>query len=163
AIAAKHNKPRGHLFDGGGQKAKTGTRDWPQKAKECAASWCTAGLEIATMLGLPADALRRVELLGASQWNQIGDVVTWAEHDETGKVRGVGCRTRAGDKKGMKGSKRGIALSTDWHTVREGYPLVVVEGMSDLAAAAHAGFAAVARPSKAMKPATAATMLAGLI
>src|SRR5262249_30386570 len=83
AIGAKHDKPRGHLFDGGGSKSKTRTRDWPQKAKECAASWTAAGPEIAAKLGLPADALRRVELLGASQWNRIGRVVTWAEHDSS--------------------------------------------------------------------------------
>jgi len=163
AIGAKHDKPRGHLFDGGRPEPKTGMPDWPQKAKECAASWCTAGLEIAAKLGLPADALRRVELLGASQWNRIGGVVTWAEHDGSGKVIGVAYRTLAGEKKALKGSKRGIALSADWRTVREGYPLVVAEGMSDLAAVAHAGFPAVARPSKAMKATTAATMLAGLI
>src|SRR5262245_54207510 len=125
AITAKHDKPRGHLFDGGDRKARTATLDWPQKAKECAASWCMAGPEIATKLGLPAEALRRIEMLGASEWNRIGGVVTWAEHDGTGKVIGVAYRTLAGEKKAMKGSKRGIALSADWRTVRDGYSLLV--------------------------------------
>jgi len=161
AIDAKHDKPRGHLFER--ERTTAPTRDWLKKAKEYAASWTPAGPEIAEKLGLPAEALRRVHMVGSALWGRIGGVVTWPEFNGEGQAIGITYRTVAGDKKAMKGSKRGIALSNDWQTVRDGFPLVINEGMSDLATVAHAGFPAVARPSKSVNAAVAAAMLAALI
>jgi hypothetical protein len=164
AISGRHKKPRGHLFDRAQNANRpSGGRDWNAKAKECAASWSMNGVRIAEQLGLPVAAIQRVAMLGSADWGRIGGVVTWPEHDGDGEVIGIAYRTEAGEKKAMKGSKRGIILSTDWKTVRPGLPLIIAEGMSDLASVAHAGFAAIARPSKALKPANAAKMLAGLL
>jgi hypothetical protein len=121
-----------------------------------------AGFEIAKSLHLPPEALRRITLVASDCWT-VGAVLTWPEYNGAGVEIGISYRTLSGVKKVMKTSRRGITLTENWRQVRPNYPLAILEGMSDTAATAHAGFPALGRPSKSLKAAKAAKMLAELI
>ncbi len=101
--------------------------------------------KLAAKLGLPADALDALALLGFNPDDPGGACFTFAEFDAAGNVVGLNRRFEDGSKKAMAGSRRGLTLPTGWRD-RPG-PVFVVEGPTDAAALFAAGLAAVGRPS----------------
>ena len=123
-------------------------KDWPALAAKFAANLdADRRKELAAKLGLPADALDALPLLGFSPDDSRGPCFTFAEMDAAGNVVGLNRRYCDGSKKAMAGSKRGLTLPTGWRD-RPG-PVFVVEGPTDAAALTAAGLAAVGRPSNA--------------
>jgi putative DNA primase/helicase len=93
-------------------------------------------------LGLPADALDALPLLG---FDPAERCYTFPECDETGAVIGLNRRFADGSKRMMPGGKRGLTLPNGWHE-RAG-PLLIVEGPTDTAVLVAAGLCAIGRPS----------------
>jgi hypothetical protein len=93
--------------------------------------------ELADMLGVTVDSLRRCGVgWAANKW-------VIPECDGAGAVVGITYRTRQGRKFCERGGSRGLVVpSQQWAP-----PLLIVEGMSDVAACLTIGVAAVGRPS----------------
>lgn len=144
------------------KKEPAGTpKDWPALAVKFAANVDANGREkLAAELGLPADALDALPLLGFAPEDPAGPCFTFAETGAAGNVVGLLRRLRDGSKKAMHGSKRGLTLTTGWRD-RPG-PVFVVEGPTDAAALTAAGLAAVGRPSNAGGVALLAELLRDL-
>lgn len=101
--------------------------------------------DLAARLGLPADVLAHMPLVGLSQATGGGAVYSLPECDGAGRVVGIQERFPDGAKRTIEGGRRGLALVTGW---RDRYgPVFVVEGASDTLALTATGLAAVGRPS----------------
>ena len=128
------------------KKQTSAPKDWPALAAKFAANLdAVRGKNLAAKLGLPADALDALLLLGYNPDDAGGRCFTFAEVDAAGNVVGLLRRFSDGSKKAMHGSQRGLTLPTDWRD-RPG-PVFVVEGPTDTTAMTAAGLAAVGRPS----------------
>lgn len=119
-------------------------RDWHATAEHFAAALTPdRRAELASLIGLPADALAALPLLG---WCEAEGCWTVPETDPaTGRVSCLNRRFRDGTKKVMSGGRRALTLPTGWRN-RAG-PVLIVEGASDVLALTLCGLAAVGRPS----------------
>ncbi len=130
------------------KKPTSTPKDWRALAAKFAANIdAERRAKLAAKLGLPADALDALPLLGFNRDDPAGACFTFAEVDAIGNVVGLNRRFGDGSKKAVHGSKRGLTLPTGWRD-RPG-PVFVVEGPTDAAALTAAGLAAVGRPSNA--------------
>ncbi len=130
----------------GKQRTPAPPKDWPALAATFAANLdADRRGKLAAKLGLPADALDALPLLGFNPDDSGGACFTFAEFDAAAHVVGLNRRFKDGSKKAMHGSKRGLTLPTGWRD-RPG-PVFVVEGPTDAAALFAAGLSAVGRPS----------------
>lgn len=120
--------------------------DWYGPAVKYASQLDQAGkAKLALSLGLPADGLNCIALLGA--FEQDGETVyVFPERDGQGNVIGLNRRFRGGVKKHMPGGARGITLPNGWDE-ETWEPLFIVEGPTDTAAMMAAGQKAIGRPS----------------
>ncbi|QDU23585.1 hypothetical protein [Urbifossiella limnaea] len=129
----------------GARKGRTVTTDWTALAGRRAAELNPARRnDLARTLGLPADALDALPLLGFHN-DARGAYYTFPEANAGGTVVGLNRRFADGTKKALPGSKRGLTLPAGWRE-RPG-PVFVVEGPTDAAAMTAAGLSAVGRPS----------------
>ena len=81
--------------------------------------------------------------MGWSDWSRA---FTFPERDAKGRIVGIQCRhVRSGNKRMLKGSKRGVYLIKQWHD--RGNVILIPEGVSDTATLLAHGLAAVGRPS----------------
>jgi putative DNA primase/helicase len=121
-------------------------KNWQAAAQEFAAhldAGRRAGL--AEQLGLPAEALDLLPLLGFRADDPRKPCYTFPECTETGTVIGLNRRYLDGSKQMMPGGKRGLTLPAGWR--HQPGPLLVAEGPTDTLALAAAGRCAVGRPS----------------
>ena len=117
--------------------------------------------DLARDLDVEFDSLKALEVgwAGATGLRQLGAGGSWKsepsgaytipERDEAGNIIGIALRTPNGEKGAgskKKGSKRGLTYSLELLASSEEIVLVV-EGMSDVAAGISAGFEVVGRPS----------------
>ena len=93
-------------------------------------------LSLAAELNVSVDALTRLKC----GWN--GSAWTFPETDAEGNIVGIGRRFKNGQKRHMKGHKRGLMIADD----RRG-TVYCIEGASDAAAMVDFGLNAIARPS----------------
>lgn len=135
-----------------GKPRTESSKDWPALAAVFAAKFGPdRRAELAARLGLPADALDVLPLVGFNPDHPGSPCFTFPEVNATGRVVGILRRFEKGkgpngkDKLQMKGGKRGLTLPTGWQTRPS--PVCVVEGLTCAAAATAAGLAAVGRPS----------------
>jgi hypothetical protein len=137
------------------QRAHTsGSIDWHGRAASCAAG-LTALLraELAGTLGLPENVLvsLRVGFVAQGPHRQqetgkpLGVAWTFPEVDAAGRVVGLTCRYRNGEKKAWPGGQRGLFCPDGWRE-REG-PVFLPEGPTDVLSLTAMGKAAVGRPS----------------
>jgi len=97
---------------------------------------------LADELGVSPDALRRLHV----GWKDDEQCYTFPEMSAKGEIVGINRRNaNDGNKKAIKGSKRGLTLPEGWAD-GDG-PLLIPEGASDAAAALTMGLAVVGRPS----------------
>jgi len=109
--------------------------------------------ELAQTLGLPEAAITALRIGFAEcgphrdpDTNELlGECWTSAEVDADGRVIGINCRYRDGQKKAWTGGGRGLAVPAGWRE-REG-PIFIPEGASDALAFTAVGLSAVGRPS----------------
>lgn len=128
-------------------ESKPPTKDWgriAQQASECAGAEA-ARQELATRLGVDADALRR---LGVG-WLGVTRGWSFPERDATGKVIGINRRLLDGQKRREAGGQSGLTFDPDdWlESNTDSSLLFLVEGGSDTAALMSHGLSAVGRPS----------------
>jgi len=95
--------------------------------------------ELAEVLGVDEEPVEQLRV----GWD--GQRWTWPERDHTGHIIGIGTRNPEGDKRFMPGGRRGLIYTHGW-SAGEG-PILLVEGLSDTAAAMSVGLAAIGRPS----------------
>lgn len=119
-------------------------RNWPNIATQFAKQFSSEYMQqLALILGLPVEAFEAMPLIG---YYLKSDCFTFPETDAKGKVIGIITRRlRDGQKKALKGSKRGLSTPLGWQD-RPG-PVYLVEGPSDTLAMTAAGLSAVGRPS----------------
>ena len=165
AKSKAHDKPAGHLLNSSStrQSARVPTT-LQQKAERYAKTLALNPRrreQLAAMLGVPIDALAKVDLIGYDSWDRTGSVWTWPERDGAGVIIGITYRTESGAKKSMKGSKRGLVLPHEWQNGTR--PLLILEGFSDCLASLATGITSIARPSKSLKPAAAAEMIGAAV
>ena len=96
-------------------------------------------LELADALGV---SLESVEALKVG-WT--GEAWTIPERDADGMVVGITFRGSDGKKWGLTGGKRGLVYDDDFY--QRVSPVLVVEGMSDVAACITMGLSAIGRPN----------------
>jgi len=96
---------------------------------------------LAERLTVSVDSL---QALGAG-FNPEEHVWTFPERTADGEVSGICRRFQDGDKKMMHGHKHGLYFSDNW--LQGVGPVLIVEGVSDTAAAITKGLAAIGRPS----------------
>jgi len=96
---------------------------------------------LAGELGVSAAAFRQRQI----GWYENRECYTIPERNGKGEVVGISCRFLDGNKKAIKGSKRGLIFAAGW--VQGGGPLLIPEGASDTAATLTMGMAVVGRPS----------------
>ena len=122
-------------------------KDWGCIAKEAfdINSADTARQELATMLGVDADALRR---LGVG-WFGVTRGWSFPERDANGKVIGINRRLVDGQKRREAGGQSGLTFDPDgWlQSSVDSVHVYLVEGGSDTAAMLSMGLSAVGRPS----------------
>lgn len=147
--------------------ARRKAMDWPAVAAGYAASLRPADKDdLARRLGLPVACLAAIPLLGASGANSFGSIITFPEHDGTGKVVGISERTPvdrssgADEKKQLAGGKRGLTLPAGWDDPARTDPLFIVEGPTDTLAMVVAGLSAIGRPGNASGERQLAELLA---
>lgn len=117
--------------------------------------WLTAERAdaLASLLGLPANCIDAVDLIGWCPDEPLGPCWTLPEWDDRGRVVGLMRRFPKPDYVGgepknklrMGGHKCGVTLPHGWREA--GGPVLLVEGASDMLAAAAAGLTAIGRPS----------------
>ncbi|MBT6155455.1 MAG: DUF3987 domain-containing protein [Planctomycetaceae bacterium] len=95
--------------------------------------------KLAKELGVTVASLKAIGI----GWDD--DYWTSPERDAAGHIIGIVKRGADGNKKSMKGGKRG--LSYDPKATEDSGPIILVEGATDTAAARTLGFAAIGRPS----------------
>jgi hypothetical protein len=131
------------------------TRDWGAEAKQFQDDLPKKELDsLAHELGVSADALRKVgigaELTPPFARSPGGDpaVICFTFPEENGlrKVIGIATRQPDGEKKSIKGSKRGLTIPIDLK-IEDGTVCLIVEGATDVAAAITVGLNVVGRPS----------------
>jgi AAA domain len=126
--------------------------NWKARAEEYARN-LTAELkqQVARDLGLPADGLDVIHLLGFNPADMHGPCLTFPETDAAGTVIGINRRYSKGkgpdgkDKMAMPGSRRGLTMPCGWRE-RPG-AVYVVEGPTDTAAMTAVGLSCVGKPS----------------
>jgi len=96
---------------------------------------------LAERLTVSVDSL---QALGAG-FNPEENVWTFPERTADGEVPGICRRFQDGQKKMMHGHKHGLYFSDNW--LQGVGPILIVEGLSDTAAAITKGLAAIGRPS----------------
>jgi hypothetical protein len=101
--------------------------------------------ELAEALGLRADVLARLPLLGYSHTDPLGSCWTFPEHDGAGRVIGLTRRYRDGAKVAITGGHRGLIVPERWDQ-GEG-PVFLVEGPSDTMALLALNLTVLGRPS----------------
>jgi hypothetical protein len=136
-------------------KPAAGQKNWPALAATYAANLDGARrAELAASLGLTADALDALPLLGFNPSDTHGPCFTFPEVDAAGNVVGLLRRweklVRVG--KGDQTNKasignRGLTLPAGWRD--HPGPVFVVEGPTDVLALTAAGLCAIGRPSNA--------------
>ena len=99
---------------------------------------------------LRAELRRVLHLPSVKSFDQLtigwsGSAWTFPECDGAGRIIGILIRDRAGEKRMVKGSKRGLTIPARWRE-RPG-PVLVVEGPTCTLAASSAGLSAVGRAS----------------
>ena len=121
------------------------TTNWAAVAQRYAGNLDAARKQsLVAALGLPADALDALPLLGFHE-DANGPCFTFPESDAAGAVIGLNRRFAGGTKKAMPGGKRGLTLPAGWLD-RPG-PVCAVEGPTDTVAMTAAGLATVGRPT----------------
>lgn len=105
----------------------------------------SARIELAELLGVSADALRRLRV-GWLAWERAW---TFPERDAIGRVIGISRRFRDSSKRRMSGSACGLTYDPEsWlDSAIAPYHLFLVEGGSDTAALMTLGLSVVGRPS----------------
>jgi replicative DNA helicase len=117
------------------------TKDWTQETARFQQNLTPElGRELAGLLLVPLDSLLRLGL----GWDPQG-YWTVTERDAEGAVVGINCRDRAGHKRMVPGSTRGLYYVADWDVA--GGAILCPEGLSDTAALVTMGLVAVGRPS----------------
>jgi hypothetical protein len=129
--------------------------DWRAKAEALAGNLTPdLAAELAGALGLPVAVLSEMPLLGfcadgphkdKDAGKPLGACWTFPEVDGAGRVIGLTCRYRRGDKKAWPGGKRGLTVPAPWRD-RDG-PLFLPEGPSDVLAVTTMQLCAIGRPS----------------
>jgi len=79
-------------------------------------------------------------------WDQGRGVYTFAERDGGGSIIGISTRSTEGGKRFIPGGKRGLTIP-DCFDVKSSEPLLVVEGVSDVAAVVTLNIQCIGRPS----------------
>jgi len=116
--------------------------DWAKLAREYKKSLTTVSLRtLARKLGVTRNSLRA---LGVG-WRQEDDAWTFPERDGRGNIIGILRRFADGRKQVIAGSRRGLYLPSRWRD-REG-PLLIPEGVTDVAALLSRGIRAIGRPA----------------
>ncbi len=129
------------------REPKSPTKDWGRIAKlasECAGAEA-ARQELATRLGVDADALRR---LGVG-WLGVTRGWSFPERDATGQIIGINRRLLNGQKRREQGGQAGLTFDPNtWlKSVIEPEFVFLVEGGSDTAALLTEGLSVVGRPN----------------
>lgn len=99
--------------------------------------------ELAHALGVTADSLTELQI----GWSHEDSCWTFPEYNAAQQVCGILRRFKDGQKKTLKGSRRGLTLPTGWG--KPGKTLHILEGQSDVAAAISDGRRAIGRPGTA--------------
>jgi hypothetical protein len=117
--------------------------DWPALAKQLADNLTPAlADELCEQLGLPRLALDALPLIG---YDPAKRAWTFPEMDGAGRIIGIVHRFRAGSKKAMRGSRRGLTIPANWS--ERGTPLLIVEGQSDTLVLSLCATSCIGRPS----------------
>ena len=101
--------------------------------------------EQAAALGLPAEALDALPLLGWNPDDPVGPCLVFPEVDGRGELCGLTRRYADGGKLAVAGSARGLTVPDGWRD--RGGPVYLVEGPTDVLALTACGAAAIGRPS----------------
>jgi hypothetical protein len=172
-VGAALRRPRSKPPAPAATAAKPGL-DWAAEHERARSQLTRELLELlAAKTGLPAAAweklapgwhtaadLRRLKVFGKGWLEDYPDGAFAFRERDAGRVVGISHRAVDGRKGAPKGSARGLAFPTDlWD--RPGRPVVVVEGVSDVAALAALGIPAVGRPSNSGGAEQLQTLLAG--
>lgn len=119
--------------------------------KELHAKWAPMARNAWKNHGDARDVLAGI--LGVARWSLDELCIGWLpgscwtipEKNGYGLIVGISTRYRDGEKKCLPGSRRGLTYSESWES--NPGPVLVVEGMSDVAAGITLGLATIGRPS----------------
>ena len=104
--------------------------------------------ELASILGVSAESLRRLQVGYSSGRDRGRGAWSFPEKDATGQFIGINYRSRSGAKRRLKNARSGLTYAEEWNTAGT-LPILIVEGGSDTAAGLTMGLCVIGRPSNA--------------